>query len=147
LAGWHRSQVNHHGNIEGWSAEDGLLLATQDRPANGGILLTDRTYRDFEASLEIKPDWGCDGGLFLRSNEKGQAYQMMIDRLEGGSVGGIYGEKLTGLDPATSSQRVNRDWRKAWREDECNEETPRWKPRGLHRYRNVAVRELGARVK
>jgi len=196
LAGWHRSQVNHHGNSEGWSVEGGVLLATQDRPGNGGILLTDRTYRDFEVSLEIKPDWGCDGGLFLRSNEKGQAYQVMIDFLEGGSVGGIYGEKLTGLDPATSSRRVNRDWRKAWKEDEwntlrariegevprirvwlndqpivdwtdsanhaaggategmialqihySNEETPRWKPGGRHRYRNVAVRELGARVK
>ena len=43
------------------------------------------------------PDYllvGCDGGLFLRSNEKGQAYQVMLDYLEGGSVGGVYGERL-----------------------------------------------------
>ncbi len=77
--------------------KDGVVTATQDRPGNGGILLTDKRYRDFEVSLEVNPDWGCDGGLFLRSNEEGDAYQVMIDYLEGGSVGGIYGEGLSGV--------------------------------------------------
>jgi hypothetical protein len=192
LTGWHISQVNHHGNSQGWSVEDGILLATQDRPGNGGILLTDKTYRDFEVSLEIKPTFGCDGGLFLRSNEKGQAYQVMIDYLEGGIIGGIYGEGLNGLDPATVEERRAKDaWKEAWRKGEwntlrariegevphiqvwlndqqivdwtdsanhaadgategmiavqmhfSNEETPRWKEGGFHRYRNIAVREL-----
>ena len=109
LAGWHISQVNHHGNSQGWSVKDGVVLATQDRPGNGGILLTDRKYRDFEVSLEINPDWGCDGGLFLRSNEEGDAYQVMIDYLEGGSVGGIYGEGLEALKDG-KGQLVNPDW-------------------------------------
>jgi hypothetical protein len=188
LTGWHVSQVNHHGNSKGWSVKDGIVLATQDRPGNGGILLTDRQYRDFEVALEINPDWGCDGGLFLRSNEKGNAYQVMIDYLEGGSVGGVYGEGLLGVD---KGERVNRDWAKHWKKGEwnalrariegdvprirvwlnevqlidwtdsanhakdgategmialqmhfSNEETPRWKDGGFHRYRNVAVREL-----
>jgi len=117
LTGWHVSQVNHHGNSTGWSVKDGVVLATQDRPGNGGILLTDRKYRDFEVSLEINPTWGCDGGLFLRSNEKGNAYQVMIDYLEGGSVGGIYGEGLEGVD---QGERVNRDWAKHWKKDEWN---------------------------
>jgi hypothetical protein len=120
LAGWHISQENHHGDSQAWRVEDGVILGTQDAPGNGGILLTDRSYRDFEVSLEIKPDWGCDGGLFLRSNEKGQAYQVMIDFLEGGNVGGIYGEGLEGLDPATGAERIPRNWREAWREDEWN---------------------------
>ena len=190
LSGWHVSQVNHHGTSRGWSVEDGVLLATQDRPGNGGILLTDRSYRDFEVSLEIKPDWGCDGGLFLRSSEKGEAYQVMIDYLEGGSVGGVYGEGLQGVDDGTG-ERVNRDWRRHWKEGEwntlrariegavphirvwlneapivdwtdsanhaaggategmialqmhfSNEKTPRWKPGGFHRFRNIAIREL-----
>jgi hypothetical protein len=119
LGGWHVSQVNHHGNSHGWSVKDGIVLATQDRPGNGGILLTDRKYRDFEVSLEINPDWGCDGGLFLRSNEKGDAYQVMIDYLEGGSVGGIYGEGLEGVDKGTG-ERVNRDWAKHWKKGEWN---------------------------
>jgi hypothetical protein len=117
FSGWHVSQVNHHGTSKGWSVKDGVVLATQDRPGNGGILLTDRKYRDFEVSLEINPDWGCDGGLFLRSNEKGNAYQVMIDYLEGGSVGGIYGEGLEGVD---KGERVNRDWMKHWKKGEWN---------------------------
>jgi hypothetical protein len=117
LAGWHISLTNHHGNSQGWSVKDGVVLATQDRPGNGGILLTDRKYRDFEVSLEVNPDWGCDGGLFLRSNEAGDAYQVMIDYLEGGSVGGIYGEGLKGVD---SGERVNRDWAKHWKKGEWN---------------------------
>jgi len=193
LAGWHISQTNHHGNSTGWSVEDGILRATQDRPGNGGILLTDKKYRDFEVTVDVKPDWGCDGGLFLRSNEAGDAYQVMIDFLEGGSVGGIYGEGLKGVE-ANTSPLVNRDWRQYWKEDDwntlrariegaaphiqvwlnehklvdwtdsanhaaggategmialqmhySNEKTPRWKPGGYHRFRNIAVRELGSK--
>jgi hypothetical protein len=118
LSGWHISQVSHHGTSQGWSVKDGVVLATQDRPGNGGILLTDRKYRDFEVSLEIQPDWGCDGGLFLRSNERGQAYQVMIDYLEGGSVGGIYGEGLKEL--GGTGERVNRDWAKHWKKGDWN---------------------------
>lgn len=94
--GWHVSQTNHHGNTESWAVEGGVLKGTQDKPGHGGILLTDRKYRNFEVSMEINPDFGCDSGLFLRSNEKGQAYQVMLDYLEGGNVGGIYGERLEG---------------------------------------------------
>ena len=119
LTGWHVSQVNHHGNSKGWSVTDGVLLATQDRPGNGGILLSDRKYKNFEISLEINPDWGCDGGLFLRSDEQGNAYQVMIDYLEGGAVGGIYGEGLQGLGDA-SGQRVNKDWAAHWKKGEWN---------------------------
>jgi hypothetical protein len=119
LAGWHVSQTNHHGNSKGWTVKDGVLLATQDRPGNGGILLTDRKYRDFEVSLEVNPDWGCDGGLFLRSNEAGDAYQVMIDYLEGGSVGGVYGEGFEALKDG-KGQLVNPDWQKHWKKGEWN---------------------------
>lgn len=188
LDGWHVSRENHHGDSQGWSVDDGVIVGTQDRPGNGGILLTDRSYGDFEVYLEIRPDWGCDGGLFLRSNEKGQAYQVMIDYLEGGSVGGIYGE---GLERLGGEGRVDRGWRELWREDDwnalrariegeaprirvwlngellvdwtddanhlpggategmialqlhfSNDDVPRWREGGRHRYRNVAVREL-----
>jgi Domain of Unknown Function (DUF1080) len=115
LSGWHVSQTNHHGNSKGWTVKDGVLLATQDRPGNGGILLTDRRYRDFEVSLEINLDWGCDGGLFLRSNEAGDAYQVMIDYLEGGSVGGLYGEGIGDKVFAGNS-----DWAKHWKKGEWN---------------------------
>jgi Domain of Unknown Function (DUF1080) len=117
LQGWHISAVNHHGNTKAWTVRDGVLMVTQDRPGNGGILLTDRTYRDVEVSLEIQPDFGCDGGLFLRSNERGQAYQVMIDYLEDGMVGGVYGEGLEGVKPDNTRAR---EWQKHWKKGGWN---------------------------
>lgn len=72
LAGWHISTSTGHGTSQAWRAEKGMITGTQDKPGNGSILLTDRKYRNFEVYLEMKPDWGCDSGLFLRSNEKGR---------------------------------------------------------------------------
>lgn len=120
LTGWHISTVNHHGSSKGWKMADGLLTATQDKPGNGGILLTDKKFKNFEIYLEIKPDWGCDGGLFLRSNEKGNAYQVMIDYLQGGIVGGIYGEGLADLSNSGTGEKRGTGWEKAWKKDEWN---------------------------
>jgi hypothetical protein len=120
LNGWHISQVNHHGNSQGWKVENGIILATQDRPGNGGILLTDKKYGNFEIYLEIKPDFGCDGGLFLRSTEEGEAYQVMIDYLKGGIVGGIYGEGLTGVGKGSRGDPQATGWEKAWKRDAWN---------------------------
>src|ERR1019366_1780597 len=80
LQGWHVSQVNHHGNTQ-WKVENGVLAGTQDKKDNGGIVLTDKKYRNFEVYLEMNPDYGCDSGLFLRSTEKGEAYQVTLDYL------------------------------------------------------------------
>jgi len=120
LTGWHISQVNHHGNTKGWTVENRVLLATQQPAGNGGILLTDKKYRDFEISLEVNPDWGCDGGLFLRSNEKGEAYQVMIDYLPGGVVGGIYGEGLDGVGAGAKGDPSGKDWTKDWKKGGWN---------------------------
>ncbi|MGE5570848.1 MAG: DUF1080 domain-containing protein [Rhodospirillales bacterium] len=115
LEGWHMSQVNHHGNTKAWKVENGVVSGTQDREGNGGIILTDKTYRNFEITFEMNPDFGCDSGLFLRSNEKGQAYQVTLDYLEGGSMGGIYGEGLKGV----RGPRV--DWQPYWKKGEWNQ--------------------------
>lgn len=116
--GWHISQVNHHGNTQAWTVKDKVLMVTQDKPGNGGILLTGKRYKNFEVSLEINPDFGCDGGLFLRSNEKGQGYQVMIDYLERGSVGGIYGEGLK--DVKADNARARAEWQKLFKKGEWN---------------------------
>jgi hypothetical protein len=123
LTGWHISEVNHHGNTKAWAIKDGVVTVTQDKPGNGGILLTDKEYGDFEIYLEINPDFGCDGGLFLRSNEKGEAYQVMLDYLEGGSIGGIYGERLPEVNKpgVGSGQRASREWKAHWKEGQWNQ--------------------------
>jgi len=96
LAGWHVSGKTGHGTGGRWVVEDGAICGSQDRPGNGGILITDRQYGDFEVVLEMNNDFGPDSGLFLRSTERGQAYQAMIDYHTGGNLMGIYGEGLPG---------------------------------------------------
>ncbi|MBS1872977.1 MAG: DUF1080 domain-containing protein [Acidobacteria bacterium] len=115
LAGWHISQTNHHGKTQAWKVANGVITGEQDRPGHGGILLTDKKYRNFEVSLEINPDYGCDSGLFLRSNEAGDAYQVLIDYLDGGAVGGIYGEGLKNVKGYTPN------WREVWKNGQWNQ--------------------------
>ena len=114
-AGWHVSRTNHHGTMPLFRVLDGILIGTQDPPGKGGILLTDKKYKNVEVFLEIKPDWGCDGGLFLRSSEAGEAYQVMLDYLPGGNMGGVYGERLQGVTAAAA-----RTWEQAWKREEWN---------------------------
>jgi hypothetical protein len=115
IAGWHISMTNHHGNTREWRIVEGALTGRQEPAGNGGILLTDKRYKDFEVYLEIKPDFGCDSGLFLRSNASGQAYQVMLDYLEGGNIGGIYGERLEGVQAVRSE-----GWEKVWKKSDWN---------------------------
>ncbi|MEX2027727.1 MAG: DUF1080 domain-containing protein, partial [Pirellulaceae bacterium] len=82
LDGWHKNpQKFGHGTGGNWQVEDDTITGEQDPPGsgNGGILLTDRKFGDFELLIDLKPDWGICSGLFLRGNDKGQCFQMMVD--------------------------------------------------------------------
>jgi Domain of Unknown Function (DUF1080) len=101
LSGWHKNpQKIGHGTGGDWQVVDGAIVGQQDPPGsgNGGILLTDQKYGDFELRLELKHDWGVDSGLFVRSNDQGQCFQMMVDYHEAGNVGHIYGEGTGGFN-------------------------------------------------
>jgi hypothetical protein len=115
LAGWHISTQTPHGSSQAWKVQNGAITGTQDKPGNGSILLTDRKYRNFEVYLEMNPDWGCDSGLFLRSSEKGQAYQVTLDYLPTGDLGGVYGEGLEGV-----KTHVAAGWEKHWKKGQWN---------------------------
>jgi hypothetical protein len=64
LKGWHKNPEKiGHGTGGQWTVEPGGVLAGEQDPpgsGNGGILLTDRKFGDFELSLEMKPSWGID---------------------------------------------------------------------------------------
>src|SRR5438105_13501495 len=99
LTGWHKNPEKiGHGNGGLWIVESGAITGEQDPPGsgNGGILLTDETFGDFEVIFETNPDWGPCSGFFMRSTEKGNCYQMMIDYHDVGNVGEIYREGLDG---------------------------------------------------
>jgi Domain of Unknown Function (DUF1080) len=135
LTGWHVSKTNHHGTTPDYHVLHGLIVGTQNPKGQGGILLTDKKYKNFEVYMEIKPDWGCDSGLFLRSSEAGEAYQVTLDYLPGGGMGGIYGERLTGVQNATAAAAAAKltdeeraaqakaragTWQKAWKREAWN---------------------------
>ncbi len=149
LSGWHKNPKRiGHGTGGQWAVEDGVLVGQQDPPGsgNGGILLTDRTFGDFELMIDMKPDWGVCSGVFLRGNDQGQCYQMMVDYHDGGNVGHIYGEGVGGFNnrpfdifgkvedgrlislttrprknpPASVYNIAGPDWVKAWKVNDWN---------------------------
>jgi hypothetical protein len=90
------SAASKHKSGGKWEVNDGAITGTQNIPGNGGIVLTEKQYGDFEVVLEMNNDFGPDSGLFLRSNDKGQCYQAMIDYHANGNLMGVYGEGIGG---------------------------------------------------
>src|ERR1041384_3740594 len=84
LSGWHVSAKTGHSraskNMSGgkWVVQDGAIVGSQDIPGNGGIIITDEKFGDFEVALEMNNDFGPDSGLFLRSTEDGKAWQALL---------------------------------------------------------------------
>jgi Domain of Unknown Function (DUF1080) len=113
LTGWHVSKTNHHGTTPDYRVVHGVIVGTQNPRGKGGILLTDQKYKNVEVYMEIKPDWGCDSGLFLRSSEAGEAYQVTLDYLPDGGIGGIYGERLTGVAGGRGAENLTPEERSA----------------------------------
>ena len=102
LTGWTVSAKTGHSRTSGnksggrWVVETGALVGSQDVPGNGGIVITEKEYGDFEVALEMNNDFGPDSGLFLRSTDTGKCYQAMIDYHAGGNLMGVYGEGIGG---------------------------------------------------
>jgi hypothetical protein len=92
LTGWKVSAKTGHSrtskNESGgkWVIQDGAIVGSQDVPGNGGIVITEKEYGDFEVALEMRNDDGPDSGLFLRSTDTGKCYQAMIDYHKGGNL-------------------------------------------------------------
>jgi len=93
LTGWHRqSERGIHGTGGHWGVtEGGVLFGEQDPPGsgNGGLLLTDESYGEFELELSLRPDWGPDSGIFLRTDERGFGWQIYVDHRDHGNVGHV----------------------------------------------------------
>ncbi|HZT82209.1 MAG TPA: DUF1080 domain-containing protein [Gemmataceae bacterium] len=144
LKGWHvsarsgHSSKSKHKSGGRWVVEDGAIVGSQDVPGNGGLIITDKAYGDFEVVLEMKNDFGPDSGLFLRSTEDGKAYQAMIDYHANGNLMGVYGEGIGGFgarnfDFLDSPEKIKKHeckfalpvspekWPEFWKHGEWNE--------------------------
>ncbi|MCB1230611.1 MAG: DUF1080 domain-containing protein [Verrucomicrobiae bacterium] len=93
LTGWHKqTERGQHGTGGNWGVTgDGALFGEQDPPGsgNGGLLLTDEKFSQFELELSLKPDWGPDSGVFVRTDERGGGWQIYVDHHDHGNVGHI----------------------------------------------------------
>jgi len=107
LSEWHVSKTARHGRTPDFRVVHGVLLGTQQPYGQGGMLVTDKKFRNFELTLEAKPDWGCDSGIFFRATESGAAYQITMDCLGtgNGNLGRMIGEGSISLEEDAGAAR------------------------------------------
>lgn len=155
LSGWHtQSEPGIHGTGGNWGVtEKGILFGEQDPPGsgNGGLLLTDEKFDNFEIVLSLRPDWGPDSGIFLRTNDRGEGWQVYVDHHDNGNVGHVRLEtkvhscpfrpfavsRLNEQQPALKSVADTRtkDWPEGVYEETCSAEEflAAWNPEGWNR--------------
>jgi hypothetical protein len=110
--GWHFSRTVHHGTTGQATVEDGAIVLRQEPFGQGGLLLTDKRYRDFELYLETDINPGYNSGIFFRSTEGGSAYQ--IELTGAASTGNLLGENLA-VSQTAQATRFAEVWKAgAW---------------------------------
>ena len=114
LKGWHVSRTTHQGTTPDFRVENGVIVVTQRPYGQGGILLTDKKYKDFDLYMEVKIDSFTNGGIFIRSSESGIAYQVEFDE-NSKSTGSLYGERMQVSKGAEATGRA-----KVWKENDWN---------------------------
>lgn len=114
LNGWHVSRTTHQGTTPNFRVEKGVMLVTQRPYGQGGVLLTDKKYKNFELYLEAKIDSFTNGGIFIRSSESGIAYQVELDETSKGT-GTLLGERVPVSKGAQCTDRA-----KVWKENDWN---------------------------
>lgn len=110
---WHTSRTSHQGTVGDFYVDNGAITLKQKPYGQGGVLLTDNKFSDFELYLEVKIDSFCNGGIFLRSTESGQAYQVELSLP--GANGSLFGEAMQ-----ISKAAEARDIAKVWKADGWN---------------------------
>jgi Domain of Unknown Function (DUF1080) len=105
---WHTSRTSHQGTVGNFYAENGAITLKQNPFGQGGVLLTNKKFKDFELYVEVKIDSFCNGGIFLRSTESGQAYQ--IELAMPGGTGSLFGEAMQ-ISQAVEAKEISKVWK------------------------------------
>lgn len=114
LDGWHISRTSHQGTTPDVRVENGEMVLSQKPYGQGGVILSDKKYKNFELYLELKIDSFTNGGIFIRSSESGIAYQIELDETSKGT-GALLGERM----PVSKSVKAT-GISKAWRANDWN---------------------------
>jgi hypothetical protein len=109
------SRTTHQGTTPDVRVEDSAIVLRQHPYGQGGLLMTDRKYGNFELFLEAKPDWGTNGGIFFRSSEGGSAYQIEVEGGGAGGTGSLFGEMMRVSTPVAA-----KGVQSVWRPDDWN---------------------------
>ena len=89
LTGW-RKLTEYSGDDGKWEVIESTIVGDQYPEGKGGILVTERKYKNFELYAEVKADYPVDSGLFLRVQPNVLSYQFTIDYRTEGEIGAIY---------------------------------------------------------
>jgi hypothetical protein len=99
LKGWwegcgstHSSADNVNGGIWLVDSANGLLFANQNTNGAGSVLMTNKSYLNYELVFDLWPSFGNDAGVFNRVTPSGNTYQTGIDYVSNSSIGGAYFE-------------------------------------------------------
>ena len=112
LDGW----VTRGGRYDGdaaWSVEDGVLTGREGPGGAGGLIYTERAYRDFELELEVRLLYPFDSGVFVRMlpRESGlKGAQVTIDHRPKGEVGAIYADGFLAHTPWAAGAMKKDAW-------------------------------------
>jgi len=112
LQGWTTQGGRYDGNAR-WNVEDGAIVGRQGPNRAGGLIYTDRPYKNFIVSFETWIDYPFDSGVFLHMvprNVGGKGIQVTLDYRPGGEVGGLYADGFLQHNP-DSTELLKRD---AW---------------------------------
>ena len=61
----------------------------------GSYLMSNKTYGDFELTLEANPDYPIDTGIMVRAHKLGSVgYQVLVDNRPNGTIGGVFGNSV-----------------------------------------------------
>lgn len=96
----HSTSIFNHQDLTGWKihgtekwyVEDGILVCESGPDEQYGYLATDRTYKNFELTLEFKQEANGNSGVFIRSSLDGTkitGWQAEVAP-PGHDTGGIY---------------------------------------------------------
>lgn len=91
LDGW----VTTGGRYDGaavWTIEDGAITGRVGPKREGGLIYTERSYRNFILELDVWVDYPFDSGIFIHMTPQAKGAQVTIDYRPEGEVGGIYSD-------------------------------------------------------
>jgi formylglycine-generating enzyme required for sulfatase activity len=113
IGGWHISRTTHQGTNLDVKIHNGEIILKQHPFGQGGVLLSNKKYKDFEISVEVKIDSFCNSGIFLRSSESAVAYQ--VELAEPGGTGDLFGDMLSISTPTVAKNKS-----KVWKPNDWN---------------------------